>query len=94
MRSASVTYDESAFTDVNLKVKGWITKLLVNETGQRVARGQTLFTMYSPELYNAEQDFLLATRGAASGSAQSDAGAPRSDIVRARCAQTPAICSA
>src|SRR5882757_9345278 len=68
-----VAYDESAFTDVNLKVKGWITKLLVNETGQRVARGQTLFTMYSPEVYNAEQDFLLATYGAASG-AQGDAG--------------------
>jgi multidrug efflux pump subunit AcrA (membrane-fusion protein) len=72
-----VAYDESAFTDVNLKVKGWITKLLVNETGQRVARGQTLFTMYSPELYNAEQDFLLANRGSGMGSMQDDAGAPR-----------------
>ena len=72
-----VAYDESAFTDVNLKVRGWITKLLVNETGQRVARGQTLFTMYSPELYNAEQDFLLANRGSGIGSAQDDAGAPR-----------------
>jgi membrane fusion protein, copper/silver efflux system len=58
-----VAYDESTLSDVNLKVHGWITKLLVNETGQRVERGQTLFTMYSPELYNAEQDFLLATRG-------------------------------
>ncbi len=72
-----VAYDESAFTDVNLKVKGWITKLFVNETGQRVARGQTLFTLYSPELYNAEQDFLLATRGASVGSTQDDSGAPR-----------------
>jgi Cu(I)/Ag(I) efflux system membrane fusion protein len=72
-----VAYDESAFTDVNLKVRGWITKLLVNETGQRVARGQTLFTMYSPELYNAEQDFLLANRGPGMGSIQDDAGAPR-----------------
>ncbi|MET0793799.1 MAG: efflux RND transporter periplasmic adaptor subunit, partial [Polyangiaceae bacterium] len=72
-----VAYDESSFTDVNLKVKGWITKLFVNETGQRVARAQTLFTMYSPELYNAEQDFLLATHGAASGSMQGDAGSPR-----------------
>lgn len=72
-----VAYDESAFTDVNLKVRGWITKLLVNETGQRVARGQTLFTMYSPELYNAEQDFLLASRSSGMGSAPDDAGAPR-----------------
>jgi Cu(I)/Ag(I) efflux system membrane fusion protein len=72
-----VAYDESALTDVNLKVHGWITKLLVNETGQRVARGQTLFTMYSPELYNAEQDFLLANRGSGTGGTQDDAGAPR-----------------
>ena len=72
-----IAYDESSFTDVNLKVRGWITKLLVNETGQRVARGQTLFTMYSPELYNAEQDFLLANRGSGVGNAQDDASAPR-----------------
>jgi len=71
-----VAYDESALTDVNLKVKGWITKLLVNETGQRVARGQTLFTMYSPELYNAEQDFLLANRAGGMDSVQRDGGAP------------------
>jgi membrane fusion protein, copper/silver efflux system len=72
-----VAYDESAFTDVNLKVRGFITKLLVNETGQRVARGQTLFTLYSPELYAAEQDFLLANKNAMPSSTQDDAGAPR-----------------
>jgi Cu(I)/Ag(I) efflux system membrane fusion protein len=57
-----IAYDESSFTDVNLKVSGWVTKLLVSQTGQRVDRGQTLFMLYSPELYNAQQDFLLATR--------------------------------
>jgi Cu(I)/Ag(I) efflux system membrane fusion protein len=67
-----VTYDESALTDVNLRVSGWITKLLVNQTGQRVSRGQTLFTLYSPELRNAQQDFLLATRGLRSGAAPAD----------------------
>jgi Cu(I)/Ag(I) efflux system membrane fusion protein len=58
-----VAYDESTFTDVNLKVSGWITKLLVSQTGQRVTKGQILFMLYSPELYNAQQDFLLAVRG-------------------------------
>ena len=61
-----VAYDESSLADVNLKVHGWITKLYASQTGQRVARGQTLFTLYSPELYNAEQDFLLATQAGAS----------------------------
>jgi Cu(I)/Ag(I) efflux system membrane fusion protein len=60
-----VAYDESKLTDVSLKVRGWVTKLFIDETGQRVARGQPLFTLYSPEIYNAEQDFLLATRSAA-----------------------------
>jgi Cu(I)/Ag(I) efflux system membrane fusion protein len=60
-----VTYDESALSDVNLKVRGWITKLYVSQTGQRVSKGQPLFAMYSPELYNAEQDFLVGLHGAA-----------------------------
>jgi Cu(I)/Ag(I) efflux system membrane fusion protein len=72
-----VAYDESAFTDVSLKVRGFITKLLVNETGQRVTRGQTLLTLYSPELYAAEQDFLLANKSAMPNGTQDDAGAPR-----------------
>ena len=78
-----VTYDESAMTDVSLKVHGWITKLFVNETGQRVTKGQPLFTMYSPELYNAEQDFLLATQsGAASAPTTAAAVLPaRSEIL-------------
>jgi Cu(I)/Ag(I) efflux system membrane fusion protein len=59
-----VSYDESAITDVNLKVGGWITKLFVNQTGQKVARGQPLFSLYSPDLFSAEQDFLLANQGA------------------------------
>jgi Cu(I)/Ag(I) efflux system membrane fusion protein len=58
-----VTYDESALSDVNLKVRGWISRLYVSETGQRVSKGQPLFSMYSPELYNAEQDFLLGQQG-------------------------------
>jgi membrane fusion protein, copper/silver efflux system len=55
-----VAYDESTLTDVTLKVSGFITKLVANKTGQRVTAGQTLFLLYSPELYNAEQDFLLS----------------------------------
>jgi Cu(I)/Ag(I) efflux system membrane fusion protein len=62
-----LAYDESMQTDVSLKVRGWIVKLFVTNTGQRVTRGQTLFTLYSPELYNAQQDYLLATHEQAGG---------------------------
>lgn len=71
-----VVYDESALADVNLKVRGWITKLYASETGQHVSKGQTLFTIYSPELYNAEQDFLLGVQGAPSSASAGDAGEP------------------
>jgi len=75
-----VAYDEAALSEVNLKVRGWITKLAVNETGQRVRRGQTLFWLYSPELYGAEQDFLLASRGANAAASLSDSG-PHNDAI-------------
>jgi membrane fusion protein, copper/silver efflux system len=78
-----ITYDESSLADVSLKVHGWITKLYVNSTGQSVARGQTLFTMYSPELYNAEQDFLLGSAHAAAAALPADdAGPSRSDLLK------------
>jgi Cu(I)/Ag(I) efflux system membrane fusion protein len=77
-----VAYDESKLVDVNLKVQGWITKLFVSQTGQRVVRGQPLFSLYSPELYNAQQDFLLANRGASSGAGPATSN-PRTDLGRA-----------
>jgi Cu(I)/Ag(I) efflux system membrane fusion protein len=76
-----VTYDESSLADVNLKVHGWITKLYVSETGQKVTRGQTLLSLYSPELYNAEQDFILAARGAATPPLSPGGGPDRADTL-------------
>ncbi len=45
---------------VNSKVNGWVETLHVNETGQRVQRGQKLLEIYSPELVTAQQEYLLA----------------------------------
>jgi Cu(I)/Ag(I) efflux system membrane fusion protein len=75
-----VTYDEAKLTDVTLKVHGWITKLLVSQTGQRVQAGQTLFQLYSPDLFSAQQDFLLASQGAQASAGQSP-GAPISPLL-------------
>lgn len=57
-----VTYDETRLVDVTLKVQGWVTRLDVNTTGQAVTRGQRLLTLYSPELFAAQQEYLLALR--------------------------------
>ncbi len=62
-----LTYDETRLKDVTLKVNGWIAKLKVNATGQPVKKGQTLFTLYSPDLYSAQQEYLLALDSQAAG---------------------------
>lgn len=56
----NVDYDETALRDINTKFAGWIDKLYVNYSGEKVKKGQPLFDIYSPELYNAQQDYLLA----------------------------------
>jgi len=55
-----VTYDETALKDVTLKLDGYIQKLHVDATGVAVKKGDVLFTLYSPELYAAQQEYLLA----------------------------------
>ncbi|HTE49466.1 MAG TPA: efflux RND transporter periplasmic adaptor subunit [Kofleriaceae bacterium] len=69
-----LTYDETRLKDVTLKVKGWIAHLRVSATGQPVKRGETLFTLYSPELYAAQQEYLLAldSQKAAGSAGRSD----------------------
>ena len=55
-----IDYDERALAEVTTKFKGWIEKLYVDTTGQLVMRGEPLFEIYSPELYTAQREYLLA----------------------------------
>jgi len=55
-----VEYDESRLHHVHTRVEGWIDRLYVSTTGQMVKRGDPLFSMYSPELVSAQEEFLLA----------------------------------
>lgn len=57
-----VVPDEARQGIVNTRVDGWIERLLVNETGRRVAVGETLFEIYSPDLVTAQEELLLASR--------------------------------
>ncbi len=56
----SVDFAEPSLLDVTTKVKGWIEKLYVDSTGQQVHRGDPLFEFYSPDLYSAQTEYLLA----------------------------------
>jgi RND family efflux transporter MFP subunit len=58
--AGTITYDETRLGDVNVKVPGWIEKLHVDYLGAPVKRGQALFELYSPELYAAQGEYLLA----------------------------------
>lgn len=58
-----VEIDERRLAHVNIKLEGWIDKLLVNSTGERVKQGQILFTIYSPELVATQEEYLLALKG-------------------------------
>lgn len=60
--SGVVRYDETRLAEVNVKVDGYIRDLYVDYTGQTVARGQRLFTFFSPDLLATENEYILALR--------------------------------
>jgi Cu(I)/Ag(I) efflux system membrane fusion protein len=55
-----VTYDQTRLTDVTLKVGGWIGELHADSLGRPVRQGEPLFTLHSPELFEAQQEYLTA----------------------------------
>ncbi len=54
-----VDYDETSLVEVTTKYRGWIEKLHVNATGQKVQKGEPLFEIYSPDLFSAQTEYLL-----------------------------------
>ena len=54
--------DERSLQSQTAHVSGRIETLNVAFTGQTVQKGQTLATLYSPELFNAQQELLEAIR--------------------------------
>jgi Cu(I)/Ag(I) efflux system membrane fusion protein len=64
----SIDYNETALADVTTKFRGWIEKLYVDSTGKQVHKGEPLFDIYSPDLYSAQNEYVLAlNQGGASG---------------------------
>ena len=58
----NVTYDERRLKNVSLKYDAWIGELDANYVGAYVTRGERLFSIYSPELLAAQQEFLEARK--------------------------------
>ena len=57
-----VVAEEGTLEDVALKVRGWVGRIYADAVGDRVEPGEVLFTVYSPELYAAQAEYLLALR--------------------------------
>ncbi len=61
--TAQIVADETKIAHVHVKVAGYVDKVYVDFIGQLVKKGQPLFTLYSPDLVSAEDEYLIAKRG-------------------------------
>jgi Cu(I)/Ag(I) efflux system membrane fusion protein len=57
-----VQFDERRVQQVRSRAEGWVEGLAVRAMGETVTKGQLLFTLYSPMLESAQQEYLDALR--------------------------------
>ena len=58
----SVTVDETRIFAIESRAAGWVERLHVRAEGQPVARGQSVASIYSPDLYAAQSELALAAK--------------------------------
>jgi RND family efflux transporter MFP subunit len=61
----NVQPNERRFAYVQTRFAGWIRQIYADATGDFIAKGQPLFTIYSPDLVASEREYLLAKKSAA-----------------------------
>ena len=61
--TAQIVADETRIAHVHVKVAGYLDQVFVDFIGQLVKKGQPLFTLYSPDLVSAQEEYLIAKRG-------------------------------
>jgi Cu(I)/Ag(I) efflux system membrane fusion protein len=55
---ARIAYNQSRLTDITLKYDAWIGQLNADYLGKQMRQGDTLFTVYSPQLVSAQDEYL------------------------------------
>lgn len=65
LATGRVQYDESTVREVHVPVDGWIRDLSAGYPGAAIAKGQTLFEQYSPQLAVIDAQYLDAMKGTA-----------------------------
>jgi Cu(I)/Ag(I) efflux system membrane fusion protein len=58
----NVTYNEDYLVHIHPRVEGWIDKLFIKTEGEAVSQGQKLYTLYSPALVTAQEEFVIALK--------------------------------
>jgi Cu(I)/Ag(I) efflux system membrane fusion protein len=57
-----VDYNEAGLAQLAARVSGRVDQLMLRSVGQEVKRGQVVYLLYSPEVYTAIRDYLLARK--------------------------------
>jgi len=60
--NARVAVDETRIRHIHVKVDGYVEKLFVDFVGKPVAKGEPLFSLYSPDFVAAQEEYLQALR--------------------------------
>jgi Cu(I)/Ag(I) efflux system membrane fusion protein len=57
-----IDYDEERLAKIYPKTDGWIEKLYINKTGEKVHKDSILLELYSPQLVSSQEEYLLALK--------------------------------
>jgi len=55
-----VQYAQNAIEHVHPRIEGWVETLNVRTQGDFIEQGEALYSIYSPELVNAQEEFVIA----------------------------------
>jgi membrane fusion protein, copper/silver efflux system len=66
-----VGYDQSRIHHLHPRVEAWIENVYLHAVGELVRVGDPLFTMYAPELVNAQEEFIFALERGGNGNVRS-----------------------
>src|ERR1039458_9156884 len=59
--------NETKIAHIHVKTEGWVEKLYISYTGQKVKAGEPLLSIYSPAFFVAQREYLSALQAAKSG---------------------------
>ena len=71
----AVKLDESRVAVVSPRVEGWIERVHVGASGQGVVAGQPLVDIYSPELVQTQEEYILARKALSTSPEAANSGA-------------------